>query len=296
MTFNRKVCRTGKTWAFKSFVSHHTEINRIYWAFVPAWSYVDYKVRHEKNKDLKSLLKASGPNVRRIAENLNQFKKDSDDLANWLRLSVMMSAVSYFEIYMKRAITLSLLSDPAARFGKPGFIDGTIWLKNGIKENLNDLIIPCIKGVWSSRINNLEKLLGRQVPDFIYGNIKILEDIRTKRNKVAHSFGRDGSDKDIELIIPKTEETIKLKEKKLLEIMQSIFDISSCLDSNFFLFHIGSFEEIIYYHDFKFKHSYYKKNKSPSDFRKYFNAMSFGMQTPISTEYAKSLIKYYENI
>lgn len=74
-----------------------------------------------------------------------------DDLENWLRLSALVSALSYFETYLRQVVNSALMSDPLCRFGSSRAIDGVILLKNRKLIDNKKEIEGITKGDWLNR-------------------------------------------------------------------------------------------------------------------------------------------------
>src|SRR5215203_5527105 len=141
MRFARYQTWRGSTWAYSRFQKHHTEINSLYWSYVPVASYVIYLARHAPlNISPEGLFHATGPDAYRISSNINLWRSNFREFQNWVRLSSVMSISSYFETYLQTSITLALLSDPLVRFGSSMMIDGVVWLKRGVRSETEELV------------------------------------------------------------------------------------------------------------------------------------------------------------
>lgn len=287
MQFDRFKSRTGKTWAFESFIAHHTEVNNMYWAFVPTWSYTDYLARTNPGLTPEVLYHAKGPDVHRLESNMAVFIQHSNQLSNWVRLSALLSAAAYLETYINRVVRLSLLSDPAVRLGKTRIIDGVSWLKNDIRDDVESLVTSCIKGDWSSRIAGFKKLFGG-VPPIMERELVALEGVRNTRNRVGHSFGRDIK---ISLLELQPEVAESLNESSLKATLQLIFDVAR--DSDDFLLgrHIGSFEEILHFHEWRRKLKGTSRLDEDKAFKKELGHLK--RAEGVTLEYCRGLVDYY---
>lgn len=249
MNFSRNKGFLGTTWAFSALVKHHTEINNMYWAFVPAWSFTHHMARNNLNGTPQALFAAAGPDVHRLDHSMPQFIRNSKLLANWVRLSALLSALSYFEIYMKKVITLSLMSDPAVRLGKSGAIEGLTWIKSGLQDDLDNFVTPCLKGEWGSRISAYKRLFV-VAPASLEAEIDKLDAMRNLRNKVGHSYGRNLKIEILETAIAPME---SFSEERLKEFLELIFNLAREIDDHLLSSHIGCFEEALFFHEFRAK-------------------------------------------
>jgi len=247
MNFSREKNYIGTTWAFSAFVKHHTEINNMYWSFVPAWSFTHYIARNSKNTTPESLFHASGPDVHRLDHSIPRFIHNYELLANWVRLSALVSTLSYFETYMKKVVTLSLMSDPGIRFSKSRAIEGVSWIKSGIKDDLDPLVIPCLKGDWSSRIKAYKRLFS-SVPPSLEAEKDNLNALRILRNKVGHSYGRSLNTELLETAISPMS---RLSEENLKDCLELVFNIVRDVDTQLLTSHIGCFEEALFFHNWR---------------------------------------------
>lgn len=244
MTLSRDKNYLGTTWAFDAFVKHHTEINNMYWSFVPAWSFTHYMGRKNKTSSPQTLFHASGPDIHRLDHSIPQFLRNYELMANWVRLSALLSTLSYFETYIKKVVTLSLMSDPAIRFGKSRAIEGISWIKSEMKDDLDPLVTPCLKGDWSSRIKAYKRLFST-TPLSLEEQKEQLDKLRIMRNKVGHSYGRSLETDLLETTIAPMSQ---LSEEDLKDCLELVFDIAKDIDDQLLTSHIGCFEEALFFH------------------------------------------------
>ena len=246
MTFRRWNCWYDRSQTFYRFRDHHTEINKHYWALIPAASFVGYLARRAPaGTTPATLFHATGPDVRRLAPDIAGWRREFGDFENWVRLSMLVSALSYLEIYINTIITMALRSDPLLRYGQTRVVDGTTWLKNDVKDSVKELVNPCIIGEWSQRLSSFRKLFGA-CPSELQSLESNLEISRNIRNGVAHSFGRSPDyfeDPAAPLGIAE-----RLSEARLLEFLGTIERAAIIIDEYIVPRHIGSFELIWHYH------------------------------------------------
>lgn len=238
-----------RSFAHLRFKEHHTEINDLYWSLAPAAGYTDHLARHAASGSTpEGLFHASGPNARRIAPTLNEWRSNFANFQNWTRLSSLLSALSYFESYVSTASTLALRSDPLLRFGQSKAVDGTSWLKKGVRDDVSARVVPLVKGEWPARISAYRDLFGA-VPALLQQQVGKLERMRQLRNGVAHSFGRDPAFFEDPMV--HAGEPTRLSEKRLQDWLAIVEACAEVIDNHLFRSHIGEFELIWRYHRWK---------------------------------------------
>lgn len=289
MKFSRDSNYLGTTWAFRSFVKHHTEINNMYWSFVPSWSFTHYIARKNKGTTPELLFHASGPDVHRLDHSIPRFIRNHELLANWVRLSALVSILSYFETYMKRVTTLSLMSDPAVRFGKSRAIDGISWIKHEMKDDLDHLVTSCLKGVWSSRIKAFKGLFS-SAPASMVTHTDKLDTLRTLRNKVGHSYGRSLK---IELLATSSAPMARLSEQGLKDCLELVYMVAKDVDAQLLAGHIGCFEEALYFHNWRHQLKGAQKLDEGMHLRKALTIALDG-RSP-GTSYCQDLVAFYHS-
>ncbi|WP_147290421.1 hypothetical protein [Pannonibacter phragmitetus] len=83
-----------RSFAYARFKDHHTEINDIYWSFVPVACCSEHQARHATlGTTPATLFHASGPDVRRIAPSIQEWRRNFEKFQNWVRLSSLLSAL-----------------------------------------------------------------------------------------------------------------------------------------------------------------------------------------------------------
>lgn len=239
--FDRHATQSINTQAYRRFKLHHTEINDLYWSFVPIASYADYLARHAPtNATPVGLFHASGPDSRRLPSTVAEWTRIFGEFQNWTRLSSLLSMVSYFEIYLRDVITIALRSDPLVRFGSPKLLDGLVWIKRNVSDDLEPIIRPCIVGEWPSRFSQYKALFGR-APSKLQDNIGELEKIRILRNGVGHAFGRNIRNEEHPLST-EAGTSERLSELQFKQWLGLIDEIAAAIDKHLSQSHIGEFE------------------------------------------------------
>lgn len=279
--------------AYHRFRQHQTEINDLYWSLPPVAGYAEYIARRAVDtEEATKLFHAVGPNARRIAPTVGIWKHNFSNFQNWVRLSALMSAVSYLESYISTIIILALRSDPLLRYGQSRTVDGTTWLKRGVKDDVQDLVVPCVKGDWTSRISSFQRLFGG-VPATLTHHVGDLERMRNLRNGIAHSFGRDP--RFFEDPIVSSGKPERLAEERLQQWLGIISDCALAIDQQVHHNHIGDFEIVWQYHRWReIPRTGRERRYDPHAALSREIIRTYG--TGPGRDYCKQLIKYYDNL
>lgn len=233
----------------RDFNLRETEINQHYWSFVASSEHSAFRARRFKRVNpcapSTRLFKASGGDALRIPSTVTDWLNANDELKNWLRLSVLVSAASNLEMYLGHVGRTALASDPFVRYGNSRAVDGVCLLKAGIELPYEDVIEGLTKGHWDSREAKIGTTFGVNILDV--RNLKPdLEEIRKIRNEFAHGFGRS-------LEVPEPgvltkSRSARLKEDKLKGYLGVISSVAKSVDRHLISNHIGLFEIIKDYH------------------------------------------------
>ncbi|SDG10122.1 hypothetical protein SAMN05216241_105132 [Limimonas halophila] len=266
----------------------------MYWASVSASEFADYKARHaDQVSNAHDIFCVSGGNARRVPRDIDNWRASFSNFKKWLRLSCLVMAHSYFETYMRNIISLALYSDPGIHFNKPKLIDGINLVKYGGSLDVEDSVKRLVKGAWEDRIMNYEALFSR-APDKVKNNQEKLDELRKKRNRVAHHFGRmeNVTDKLIDIESGSAEGISEENLKRALELFGALVaDFDQQLMEN----HIGSFEDIWNFCEFKneFWRRYGRTTIEPAEFK---NELYRKTKIRPNISYCRHLIAYYESI
>jgi hypothetical protein len=245
--FNRWSPALGKTWAFRLFERHHTEINDLYWAHAAALRKAFSSCKKNQLSDpCDSVFHLKPEHARRLPGTLKDWADKYNSFDNWTRLSCLVAATGYLEVYIKTAIRLALESDPGVMVGCSRKIDGAQPLKKRPRYSYKDEAAACVKGDWQSRIAAYKRLFG-ECPAVIENSIVDLEFVRRTRNGVAHAFGRGIDDYD-SLAQAKPRELTTLKEERFTRILGLIEEIAKALETHLGQAHIGDYETIYFFH------------------------------------------------
>ncbi|EPV1127209.1 hypothetical protein ACV17F_005195, partial [Vibrio harveyi] len=292
MPFNRWKAKDDYSYAFRLFSKHHTYMNSLYWAHVPAMNNVQYQCRkHLKTNPTPKTQIAfnlSGKNAHRVADNLQDYSEDLKDFDNWTRLNTLVSVLSYFEIYLSTVVSLAIESDLGLIHSVPKKIDGVMVLKNSPEDSYSffDKSELITKGTWHQRVSNFLSLFSL-APISLGCNIAELEKMRKLRNNVAHAFGRD-IDKTRSRHTLEILPIERLSEERLMRYMELIMNIAKDIDKQLLERHIGEFELIHFYHTVK-------DELDPTSPVKSLKAKINGLYVKNkSTAYCKALMEYYD--
>jgi hypothetical protein len=178
--------------------------------------------------------------------------KEYKEVENWVRLATVVFAASGLELFIRRAIQLSLLSDPGLLIGRPRVVDGVSLLKTGNLPKIEERVEPCTDGVWSARETAIATVFGRRIPK-IYENLSELQFLQSLRNSIAHDFARAARKKDFWYLDPEqadpqpVERVGPEKVKNLLRLVGSIGEKLEDAARP----HVGSFELFQFWHLFQ---------------------------------------------
>ncbi len=294
--FARFVPAKKRSLALRAFNSHETEINEHFWSFKVIAEYSSYIARTAHKEDAKNptaeVFKASGPDARRIPQTVSGWLRASKNLENWLRLSAVVSASSYLEVYIRAIVRTALMSDPLCRFGAPRALDGTKLLKLGKEVPYQHEVEILTRGDWTTRCKNFKQIFGG-IPDCLEKNISILDRIRNVRNDFAHGFGRD-------LAVPlpsavNSEPSCRISQTSLIKMMGTLSKTASAIDEFLLFGFIGAFEPIHYYHTWLLK----PKDQRDVVFdgvRAVQRSFNRDFKYVLSQQFCAGLIEYYKKI
>lgn len=241
--------------SYKLFKDHHTHLNDMYWAHVPASLTIKKTVKTKKETFQKPLdfFVNKDENDRRVADSWEKWEKGYSDFLSLTRINLLLDINSYFEVYLKSIICLAMESRPDVLINRPSIIDGLNLLKNRQDYHFKNIrsymfknqLEGMIQGDWNNRANVFEKTFG-SVPEVLIRNLDQLNNVRKLRNNVGHYFGRDPLKYDGK-IISAPENLISISEKQLMDTLNLMEKISSAIDK-FLLFNfIGCYELVLFF-------------------------------------------------
>lgn len=291
----------AKTWAYMVFNKYETELKRLDMSFQACKDYtfksLTFKDKAQLNDIASLYLKTGGDNSITIQMWRNTFGKM---FLKWHQLNKLMALSAYFETYIASIIHLIIESNPSIILGISKKIDGIQLCKAGETipvDFTKDTIENCTKGAWSKRLASIKKLLlikkDHYLSILLDKSVKELECIRKMRNKVGHAFGRDIDDsrKWYETETPKIN---SLKEKRYLKWQKLIKAITRELDQYVMENHIGSFQELFFYHNHLNEFDKTKDISQKAIFLK--EKLYEEKKLTYNKQFCKGLIDYYDNL
>ncbi len=279
------------------FKKHNLELLRFYTAFHNAHGYT-YKALKASNASWDQKPAVNFDFTKRWeSKQFNDLKDWSDafnQAQNWVNLNALMAIVSTLETYIATIIPMALESDVGVLFGVSRRIDGITIYKYGKEKpfNFEDAVESVTKGAWEGRINAYRRLFD-QVPRYLESKLSDLERTRVLRNKIGHAFGRDidASRKHGELTtLPIT----KLSREQLLNYQRTCWYVARSIDRHILQNHVGEFTTLLFYHKLfpSLNHSVHQSMRA-IEFKR---AIGRYGETPLSKDFCKELVAYYESL
>jgi hypothetical protein len=286
---------SDRSFSLRAFNSYESEINEHFWSFKVISDYAGRIARAARDEDATKLtadvFMATGPDARRIPTTVSQWLGARDELENWLRLSALVSASAYLEVFLGRVVRAALMADPLCRFGASGALDGTKLLKLGQEIPFEQEVKAVTRGDWNSRCAFFKATFG-DVPDALTSKTAELEKIRMIRNNFAHGFGRD-----LKVQGPSTskiQRADRLSQPSFVKMIGSLSKTAAAIDKFLLVSFIGSFEFVHYYHEWLAKP---REGKELNYDEK--RALQRSLNTakiPVSGEFCAQLIAYYKAV
>ena len=239
--------------AFNLFKQHFEEINRSYWAFVPAANTIKSfakKALLDDNADPKTFFLIPDEEDRRMAPTYGEWKTDFSEYVNYSRLNIIMLLSSCFETYLRTVVSLSFESKPGVIINCRDAVDGASLLKRDIMYgNMNDksyrfgeVIEEVCCGEWTNRFCAFQKYFGNLPPKLLYLS-KDLDELRVTRNNLGHYFGR----RKVEYSAPiefEPIETTRISHERILKYFKLIYSAAKMIDDYLYKNIIGSYDII----------------------------------------------------
>lgn len=241
---------------YNLFKRHFTEINQIYWAFVPASNTIKSyaKEKSQNDADPKKIFLIHDDDDRRIAGTYEKWKKDYAEYSNYTRINIIMLLSSCLETYLRTVISLAFESKPGVIIHCPDSVDGVkLLISNPSYGNYNDNSYQftdqiddiCI-GEWSKRIMNIEKYFG-QLPIEITEMTTDLDQFRILRNNIAHYFGRNKREYEAPLMLESKPAT-RVSHERVMKMLGLVHQFASKLDDYLRINYIGSYDIIKFFY------------------------------------------------
>lgn len=287
------------TIAFALFKKHFTELNRVYWAHVPAANTIEkkaFEALKSDDADPKAYFLIQDKDDRRMELTYLQWKKSYREFSNYTRLSMLMLLSSCFETYLRTIISLALESKPGILIQCADAVDGWFLYREdpeygdykSKKYQFIDAIENVCQGEWFNRAKNYEKLFGN-IP-LSASDIAALDDLRQKRNMVGHFFGREKHKYEVPLYF-NPDPVQHVSHGKLMEYFRLVFDVANNLDMHLHEHFIGSYDIIKYF--YQHSKSYRIVDITAGDLAKELQKMigELGFSPP-GREYYQNIISY----
>ena len=286
MKFERWRTPKGATIAYWLFKAHHTQINDLYWAFVPPSNLANKKVRNVSALETVDSVFPVGVDLRHMTTNIQIWKNDFVDFQNWNRLNTVIAISGYFEIYLKSVFWLALMSDPGVTLGASRSVDGIALVKNDKLLDFDDQVTKMTRGEWARRISAIKRNFGS---DFgLTSECSGLDKIRILRNKVAHTFGRTAMDFKEFLFTVDPGPLERISQRRLLKILGDIDRIAEKIDKTLCEKHVGAFEYLLMFDQFSRK--IINKDDKVNRFRKEIGKM---LGSSYGKDYYKGLGRFF---
>ena len=247
MHFDRYGLWGKRTWAFRLFKLHHTELNQLYWSYVPTRSDAQHKTRRvDPSTETDTIFTINADLKRRISPQIAGWKSDFANFDNWVRLSALISLLSYLEIYIRNVAVAAIDSDPLLVMGFSRLIDGLTVLKSGKPRNTFFDTERFVKGDWTQRMTQYRETFGPP-PQVLIENHSELEQMRKLRNTFAHRFGRvEQGDHSKPIAIG--HEMERLTERRLQKWLGIVEQVALAIDEHVGAQYIGEYETLAFYH------------------------------------------------
>ncbi len=244
------------TLAFNLFRQHLTELNNVYWAFVPASNTIKKSAKialAEDDADPKQYFLIPDEDDRRVAPTFAEWQSNYRSFENYTRLNMVMLISSCFETYLRTIVSLAFESRPGVIIMCPDSVDGAFLLKSrtgyGDSESKNyqftDQIDEICRGEWSKRFSAFEKYFGN-LPNRVTDLSTQLDELRTTRNNVGHYLGRKKTEYSTPILFTPLA-PIAISHNRVLKYFKLVNDVAKSFDEHLKSNYIGSYDIIKFY-------------------------------------------------
>lgn len=230
---------------FRLFKLHFTELNKMYWSNRPAANYVRAKASVDGSS--MQMFPVQPDEESRLAPSIADWRDNYHEVQNFIRLSLLLSACSCFEIYVRSIASLALESKPGVVFSVKNAIDGAKLLKAKPEIFTFDKSHPFYKevmsiaqGDWSKRMSNFTKYFGA-LQSMDKTRITAFESLQRLRNEVAHYFGRKKKEYEAPLLFTPMD-SYALQHSEFISYMDLIFTTAAEIDNLLYKDYVGSYE------------------------------------------------------
>lgn len=292
MTFHLKTMPFGTTLARQIAKQNLSRFNNAYW--VGERSY-----RHTKAAFPSLRFPTPAPGVHGVYHNSASWESAVDEFHEWTRQHIIVSAASLLEVYLK-SVAVTAFS------AKPGLIDKNFDGIDGFKFIKYDKTAPkylaeliktrsdsVVVGPWRDRLHRLSLIVGA-LPTSLLDLEHDLQLVQSKRNKIAHQFGSDESQRRAPWQALKA---VQIGPKDVNDGITSVSQAIRILDETVFGPLIGGHEVLHEYHLWCQRQKNLRhlqvSGKIGSSFRDHLGGV-FG--AAIGAEYAANMINYYNKL
>lgn len=281
------------TWPFQVYKLYNEELSNFIWAEEAASKYTCNRLGKEGADDNDPPTKHFSLPAHRIScmKTLKGWSNTFNESHNWMRLNCIMAISSNMETYLGSVIALAIESNPGILLGATKSIDGAKLLKEGTlnTETYASHIVACTKGEWNARLAAFERLFGKAPSSFRDG-ISTLERMRKMRNNLGHAFGRDiEASKDFTFNQKRPADRIQLTT--LVKYLEQAYNIVLDIDEFLLNEHIGEFQAIYAYHLNRAKFAGGEIDKA-LELKRFYGQHD----QPVSKQFCKGLVRYYEGL
>lgn len=246
--------------SYRLFSKHFTELNRMYWANIPAANTIKKRASEfsqEGNDNMLDFFIVNDEDDRKVEKNFENWKKQFSDFLNFTRLSMVLSVNSCFEIYLRCIVSISVESKPGVILGDANTIDGAVLLKrkkeysafNEKTYPFHREVLSITKGDWISRAAAYNGLF-HSIPESFESNVEDLNKLRKLRNDIAHYFAREKGKYGAPITFT-AEESARVSHERLLKFFALIYEVATGIDEHLYKDFIGSYEMLKYYLKYK---------------------------------------------
>jgi hypothetical protein len=310
--YKRENSVLARSLAYYQFKRDFTTVNDYYWGVGSSLQAVSGRVRHmSATDDFHVLLGLTQERYEKpLGHSSDKYAAQLSVSMRWHRLLTLVIMTSAFERYITAVARTAVSSDPVLSLGFPKKVDGLTLAKYSLEAG-DRPTEPLTKGEWSSRLAAFRRYF-REVPRDLQSNEGELEQMRNRRNQIAHAFALDAAPSmsaheavllgarrtalpDLENVAI-SEQTIK---KWMAVIDSCAFAIDAYLLPNF----IGGYEvAAICLEWIRDKDSLYRKtgikvnSRGTSDAKKFSKFLGVLLEYPIQHEMAQTIIDYVDQL
>lgn len=290
------------TLSYNLFRKHITELNKMYWAFVPASNTIKKAAKTAlvtDDADPKTYFLIPDKDDRRVAPTFSEWKTDFRSFENYTRLNMVMLISSCFETYLRTVVSHAFESKPGVIIMCPDSVDGTFLLKsktgygNGDSKNYQfaDQIEEICRGEWAKRMAAFEKYFGA-LSQSIVDQTAQLDELRVTRNNIGHYLGRKKSEYAAPLLFSPLTPTA-VGHDRVLKYFKLVNDVAKGIDAHLKNNVIGSYDIIKFYFqqvsDGKFD------NRHPGQrAREFQQCLGREGLPPVGSEFYRNIVSFFD--